>query len=152
MWATYIFSTMFILNWALLSSSTNFVDCIGEDMENDVLLCAQSKGLLLALAASTTGVVLSSVVFLSSIVRKYVGSFYKYDSKCAYDQRNWNRYSKTDLIVTITLRDPVYWPREETQTFIAEHWEQWEAEQPSWFADPRWRANIPSHFLPTTAS
>ena len=50
----------------------------------------------------------------------------------------------------LTARDPIYWPKEEAKTYIAEHWEEWEAEKPAWFADPMWKANLPSYYLPET--
>ena len=138
-----IFSMIFIVNVTLVGVSTSSGVCTGD--EGGRLLCSHQEETLLALAASTTGVVLGSIVFLLSIVQSYVGSFYKPDSKLSYNRRDW---STSDQIRQITSRDPVYWPKEEVRNFIVEHWEEWEAEKPAWFADPRWMANIPPSCLP----
>ena len=138
-----IFSMTCIVNVTLVGVSTSSGVCTGD--EGGRLLCSHQDEILLALAVSTMGVVLGSIVFLLSIVQSYVGSFYKPDSKLSYNRRDW---STCDRIEQITLRDPVYWPKEEVRNFIVEHWEEWEAEKPAWFADPRWMANIPPSCLP----
>ena len=139
-----IFSMIFIVNVTLVGVSTSSGVCTGD--EGGRLLCSHQEEILLAFAASTTGVVLSSIVFLLSIVRSYVGSFYKPDSKLSNNRRRWSNFN--NRIEQITSRDPVYWPKEEVRNFIVEHWEEWEAEKPAWFADPRWMANIPPSCLP----
>ena len=135
-----------IVNVTLVGVSTSSGVCTGD--EGGRLLCSHQDEILLALAVSTMGVVLGSIVFLLSIVQSYVGSFYKPDSKLSYNRRGWRGWSTCDRIEQITLRDPVYWPKEEVRNFIVEHWEEWEAEKPAWFADPRWMANIPPSCLP----
>jgi hypothetical protein len=108
------------------------------------------ENLFSILGATTAVVVLSGAVFLGSISKRgYVGSFFRPRSYRQQMARAlFEGYAKQDHVTLITSRDPVYWPKAAVRVFIAEHWAEWEADPPSWFADPRWKAALPEDCWP----
>ena len=100
------------------------------------------------LGATTAVVVLSGATFLGSIKRGHVGSFFRPRSYRQQFALAFEGYTKQQEVTLITSRDPVYWPKAAVQVFIAEHWAEWEADPPAWFADPRWKAALPEDCWP----
>ncbi len=100
-------------------------------------------------------VVVSGAVFLASIERKHVWSFFKPRSLRQQMVQDFTHYPTRARITLITTRDPVYWPKDAVRDFIAAHRVEWEADPPAWFADPRWKAALPTEcwpVLPTAAA
>ena len=85
-----------------------------------------------------------------SIKRKHVGSFFKPRSLQQQFAEEFPKYPTRARIALITSRDPVYWPTEAVQAFIAAHRVGWEADPPAWFADPRWKAAVPEDCWPAS--
>ena len=104
-------------------------------------MCANN--LFSVLGATTAVVVVSGAVFLASIERKHVGSFFKPRSYLQQTAQDFSSNSEQEQIELITSRDPVYWPKDAVRGFIAAHRIGWEADPPAWFADPRWKAALP---------
>ena len=100
------------------------------------------------LGATTAAIVLSGAVFLGSIKRGHVGSFFRPRSYRQQEAQNFEGYTKQEHVTLITSRDPVYWPKAAAQVFISEHWAEWEADPPTWFADPRWKVALPEDCWP----
>ena len=159
MYASFIALTTVATNWVLLALSTALgglgsADCdrsVGADGTVDKLAVACAPHDLFALLGATTAVVVLSVaVFLLSIKRKHVGSFFKPRSYLQQTALTIQSYSEQDIIDLITLRDPVYWPKDAVRDFIAAHRVGWEAEPPAWFADPRWKAGLPEGCWPAS--
>ena len=157
MYASFIALTTVATNWIILALSTvlgglGAADCdrsVGADGTVDKLAVACAPDNLFALLGATTAVVaLSVAVFLLSIKRKHVGSFFKPRSYLQQTALTIQNYSEQDIIDLITLRDTVYWPKDAVRDFIATHLEEWEANPPAWFADPRWKAALPKDCLP----
>ena len=147
------------MNWVILALSISLVGGAtgGCDFASDVNGTADELAVTCTpinlfgiLGATTAVVVLSGAVFLGSIKRGHVGSFFRprsYRQQMASDFRGSTRTKQTK-VRRITSRDPVYWPRAAVQVFIAEHWAEWEADSPAWFADPRWKAALPEDCWP----
>jgi len=159
-YASFIALTTVATNWVLLALSTALgglgaADCdrsVGADGTFDQLAVVCAPDNLFALLGATTAVVVLSVaVFMLSIKRKHVGSFFKPRS---YRQQTALRFatklSDQAKIELITSRDPVYWPKDAVRDFIAAHRVGWEADPPAWFADPRWKAGLPEGCWPAS--
>ena len=155
MYASWIAATTFAANWVVLALSASLgvaANCDplvanGTTAEELAVACSPDNVFAL-LGATTAAVVLSVAVFLGSIERGHVGSFFRprtYQQQTALDFLN---YTKDEQVELITARDPVYWPRGAVRAFIATHWAEWEADPPAWFADPRWKATLPEEYLP----
>ena len=154
-YASWIAGTTFATNWVVLALSASLgvaANCDllvanGTAAEELAVVCSPANVFAL-LGATTAAVVLSIAVFLGSIKRGHVGSFFRPRS-C--QQNAALKFSSTERGIQelmITARDPVYWPREAVRVFIASHWAEWEADPPAWFADPRWRAALPGECRP----
>ncbi len=158
MYASFIALTTVATNWVLLALSTALgglgtADCdrsVGADGTVDKLAVACAPDNLFALLGATTAVVaLSVAVFLLSIKRKHVGSFFKPRSYQQDVAEGFSQFPTRARVTLITTRDPVYWPEEAVRDFVAAHWEEWEADPPpAWFADPRWKAALPEKCWP----
>ena len=156
MYAYWIAATTFATNWLVLALSASLgvaANCDplvanGTTAEDLAVACSPDNVFAL-LGATTAAVVLSVAVFLGSIERGHVGSFFRQGS---YQQQAALRFlkyeAKEQQVEFITSRDPVYWPRGAVRVFIASNWAEWEADPPAWFADPRWRAALPEEYLP----
>ena len=156
-YASWIVATTVATNWVVLALSASLgvaANCdplVVNGTTAEVLAVACSPDTVFALLGATTAAVLLSVaVFLGSIERGHVGSFFR---PMTYQQQVslhfQNHYTKEEQVELITCRDPVYWTSvEAVQVFIASHWAEWEADPPAWFADPRWRAALPEECLP----
>ena len=158
-YASFIAVTTVATNWVLLALSTALGGLgtggcdrsVGADGTVIKLAFACAPDNLFALLGATTAVVaLSVAVFLLSIKRKHVGSFFKPRSYLQQTALTIQSYSEQDIIDLITLRDPVYWPKDAVRDFIAAHRVGWEAEPPAWFADPRWKAALPEDCWPVS--
>ena len=156
MYASWIAVTTFATNWVVLALSASLgvaTNCDsplvanGTTAEELAVACSPANVFAL-LGATTAAVVLSVAVFLGTIKRGHVKSFYRPMSCQQQMAQDWPRYSTRARIKLITSRDPVYWPREAVRVFIASHWAEWEADPPAWFADPRWKASLPDEYLP----
>ena len=135
---------------AVNSTSTEVQAANSTSTEERVVACSPEY-LFVVLGATTAAVVLSVAVFLGSIKRGHVGSFYRprsYKHQCAL---NFPTNTYQEQVQLITARDPVYWPTEAVRAFIAAHWVEWEADPPAWFADPRWKAALPEECWPDKA-
>ena len=156
MYASWIAATTFATNWVVLALSASLggaANCdqlVANGTTAEELAVACSPDNVFALLGATTAAVLLSVaVFLGSIKRGHVKSFYRPMSCQQQIEQDWPRYSTRARIKLITSRDPVCWPRgAAVRVFIASHWAEWEADLPAWFADPRWKAALPKEFLP----
>ena len=159
MYASFIALTTVATNWVLLALSSALgglgsADCdrsVGADGTVDKLAVACAPDNLFALLGATTAVVVLSVaVFMLSIKRNHVGSFFKPRSYRQQTALTIPSYTEQDIIDLITLRDPVYWPKDAVRDFIAAHRVGWEADPPAWFADPRWKAALPEDCWPVS--
>lgn len=159
MYASFIALTTVATNWVLLALSTALgglgaADCdrsVGADGTVDKLAVACAPDNLFALLGATTAVVVLSVaVFMLSIKRKHVGSFFKPRSCAQQMAQDFPSYPTRARITLITTRDPVYWPKDAVRDFIAAHRVGWEADPPAWFADPRWKAALPEDCWPAS--
>ena len=156
-YAFWIAATTVATNWVVLVLSASLGDAVNCDplvangtaaVEELAVACSLDNVFAL-LGATTAAVVLSVAVFLGSIERGHVGSFFRptsYQQQTALDFLN---YTKDEQVEFITARDPVYWTSvEAVRVFIASNWAVWDADPPAWFADPRWRAALPEEYLP----
>ena len=159
MYASFIALTTVATNWVILALSTvlgglGAADCdrsvVGADGTVDTLAVACAPDNLFALLGATTAVVVLSVaVFMLSIKRKHVGSFFKPRSYLQQAVLDFpDAFSARGQIDLITSRDPVYWPKDAVRDFIAAHRVGWEANPPAWFADPRWKAALSENCWP----
>ena len=154
-YASWIAVTTFATNWVVLTLSASLgvaANCDplvanGTTAEELAVACSPDNVFAL-LGATTAAVVLSVAVFLGSIERGHVGSFFRSRSCQQQMAQAWPRYSTRERIKLITSRDPVYWPKAAAQVFIATHWAEWEKDLPAWFADPRWKAALPEEYVP----
>jgi len=155
-YASWIATTTVATNWAILAFSTSLGGGVaGCDHALDVngtavkLAVACTPDILFSILGATTAVVvLSGVVFLGSIKRGHVGSFFRPKSYRQQLAQDFKKYPTRDRVTMVTSRDPVYWPEAAVQLFVAEHWTEWQADPPSWFADPRWKENLPEKCWP----
>ena len=156
-YASFIALTTVATNWAILALSTALgglgaADCdrsVGADGTDTLAVACAPDNLFALLGATTAVVVLSVAVFLLSIKRKHVGSFFKPRSYLQQAALNFATNSEQDQVQLITLRDPVYWQDiEVVRDFIATHRVGWEANPPAWFADPRWKVALPADCWP----
>ena len=150
-YASFIATTTVATNWVILALSTSLGggawSCDHSGTAVELVVACTPDNLFGILAATTAVVVLSGAMFLGSIKRGHVGSFFRprsYRQQAALFSTNTN----AERIELITFRDPVYWPKAAVQVFIAEHWAEWEADPPVWFADPRWKAALPEDCWP----
>ena len=160
MYASFIALTTVATNWVLLALSTALgglgaADCdrsVGADGTVDKLAVACAPDNLFVLLGATTAVVVLSVaVFMLSIKRKHVGSFFKPRSFLQQAADEFPKYPTRARVTLITTRDPVYWHDiEAVQDFIAAHRVGWEEDPPAWFADPRWKAGLPEGCWPAS--
>ena len=157
-YASFIAITTAATNWAILAFSTALGGLGTGDCDRSVdvdgivaelaVACAP-ENLFAVLGATTAVVVLSGAVFLQSVKRKQVGSFFKPMSYRQQAALNFtSNHTEQHKIELITSRDPVYWPKEAVRDFIAAHRVGWEADPPAWFADPRWKAALPKDCWP----
>ena len=115
MYASFIALTTVATNWVILALSSalgglGVPDCdrsVGADGTVDKLAVACAPDNLFALLGATTAVVVLSVaVFLLSIKRKHVGSFFKPRSYLQQTALTIQSYSEQDIIDLITLATP----------------------------------------------
>ena len=159
MYASFIALSTVATNWVLLALTTALgglgaADCdrsVGADGTVNQLAVACAPDNLFALLGATTAVVVLSVaVFMLSIKRKHVGSFFKPKSLLQQFAAEFPKYPTRARIALITSRDPVYWPKEDVRDFITANRVGWEADPPAWFADPRWKAGLPEGCWPAS--
>ena len=130
-YASFIALTTVATNWIILALSTvlgglGAADCdrsIGADGTVDQLAVVCAPDNLFALLGATTAVVVLSVaVFMLSIKRKHVGSFFKPRSYQQDVAEGFSQFPTRARVTLITTRDPVYWHDiEAVQDFIAAH-------------------------------
>jgi hypothetical protein len=156
-YASWIATTTVATNWAVLALSTSLgggaagCDDHALDINGTAVKLAVActpENLFSILGATTAVVVLSGAVFLGSIKRGYVGSFFRPRSCRQQFAQDFAKYPTRARVSLITSRDPVYWPKAAVRVFIAEHWAEWEADPPTWFVDPRWKAALPEDCWP----
>ena len=157
MYTSWIAVTTFATNWVVLTLSASLgvaANCDllaanGTAAAEELAVACSPANVFALLGATTAAVALSVVVFLGSIKRGHVGSFFRsrtYQQQVALD---FLSLTKEEQVEQITTRDPVYWTSvEAVRVFIASNWAEWEADPPAWFADPRWKAALPKECLP----
>ena len=151
-YASWIATTTVATNWVILALSTSLGggawSCEHSGTAVELAVACTPDNLFGILAATTAVVVLSGAMFLGSINRGHVGSFFRPRSYQQQEAQGFEGYTKQDQVILITSRDPVYWPKAAVQVFVAEQWAEWEADPPAWFADPRWKAALPEDCWP----
>ena len=156
MYASWIAATTFAANWVVLALSAFLgvaancdpVAANGTTSEELAVACSPSNVFAL-LGATTAAVVLSAAVFLGSIERGHVGSFFRSRTYHQQTVLDFLKKTKEGQVELITCREPIYWTSvEAVRVFIASNWAEWEADPPVWFADHRWKAALPEECLP----
>ena len=156
MYASWIAATTFTTNWVVLALSASLgvaANCDplvanGTTAEELAVACSPANVFAL-LGATTAAVVLSVAVFLWSIERGHVGSFFRPMTYYQQIALNFPSDTKEKQVNLITAREPIYWTSiEAVRVFVTSNWAEWEADPPAWFADPRWRAALPKECLP----
>ena len=155
-YASWIVATTVATNWVVLALSASLgvaANCdplvVNGTTAEELAMACSPDNVFILLGATTAAVVLSVALFLGSIKRGHIGSFFRprsYQQQTALDFPNYTREEQVELITT---REPIYWTSvEAVRVFIASNWAEWEDDPPAWFADPRWRAALPKEYLP----
>ena len=151
-YASWIATTTVAANWVILALSTSLGggawSCDHSGTAVELAVACTPDNLFGVLADTTAVVVLSGAMLLGSIKRGHVGSFFRPRSCRQQMSQDFAKYPTRARVTLITSRDLVYWPKAAVQVFIAEHWAEWEADPPAWFADPRWKAALPEDCWP----
>ena len=94
----------------------------------------------------------SAFAFVSVMNRKYLSTFYNFDTasdyerKCFLNAREDQDDVKNDLL---TNHPDVYhtWGDELMKPWTLKNWDRWEEEKPAWFSD-KWIEHVPNDYIP----
>ena len=94
----------------------------------------------------------SAVTFISVMNRKYLSTFYNFDTVSDYERKCFlNAREDQDDVKSETLADhpDVYhtWGEELLKPWTLKNWDRWEEERPTWFTDA-WIECVPNDYIP----
>jgi hypothetical protein len=139
----------FMLNMmAALTASFVATHAYHASASEPVMPAADTWNLILGLGAAWSG---SFALFLVSIKRKYVATFFSTQTGYQYVQAKFAREGDENKSKIFKYNHKQWLSiREEVKEWTSKNWERWEEEQPDWFTD-KWKAKVHDGFIPPHA-
>ena len=118
--------------------------------EGDIKLDAETLQTVLGVLGTVW--VSSAIAFLSVMNRKYLHTFYNFDTASDYKRKCFLSAGEgQDDLKRKLLRDhpDIYssWGDQLLKPWTLKNWDRWEEEKPAWFTD-KWIEHVPNDYIP----